>query len=101
MTEDLFPEEAFKLFDPVNVVPAALFLVSEDAPTNAIVGAGAGGYHSAWTVMNDAVWLPEGERTVEGFAANWDQISAFQNRTAPQRGSQQRANILKPLQNTT
>ncbi|KZY27629.1 3-oxoacyl-ACP reductase, partial [Erythrobacter sp. HI0037] len=39
MTEDLFPEEAFKLFDPVNVVPAALFLVSEDAPTNAIVGA--------------------------------------------------------------
>ena len=43
MTEDLFPEEAFKLFDPVNVVPAALFLVSEDAPTNMIVGAGAGG----------------------------------------------------------
>ena len=42
MTEDLFPEQAFELFDPVNVVPAALFLVSEDAPTNAIVGAGAG-----------------------------------------------------------
>jgi NAD(P)-dependent dehydrogenase (short-subunit alcohol dehydrogenase family) len=38
MTEDLFPEQAFELFDPVNVVPAALFLVSEDAPTNAIVG---------------------------------------------------------------
>jgi len=47
MTEDLFPEAAFKLFAPENVVPAALFLVSEDAPTNAIVGAGGGGYHSA------------------------------------------------------
>ena len=98
MTEDLFPEEAFKLFDPVNVVPAALFLVSEDAPTNAIVGAGAGGFHSSWTVMNDAVWLPEDERTVEGFAANWDKIGAFSNLTAPQSGSEQSGNILKAMQ---
>jgi NAD(P)-dependent dehydrogenase (short-subunit alcohol dehydrogenase family) len=101
MTEDLFPEEAFKLFDPVNVVPAALFLVSEDAPTNAIVGAGAGGYHSAWTVMNDAVWLPDGERTVEGFADNWAKISEFSNLTAPQSGSEQSANILKAMQKVT
>lgn len=98
MTEDLFPEEAFKLFDPVNVVPAALFLVSEDAPTNAIVGAGAGGYHSAWTVMNDAVWLPDGERTVEGFAARWDDISDFSNLIAPQSGSEQSGAILKAMQ---
>ncbi|HSM52719.1 MAG TPA: SDR family NAD(P)-dependent oxidoreductase [Erythrobacter sp.] len=98
MTEDLFPEAAFKLFDPVNVVPAALFLVSEDAPTNAIVGAGAGGFHSAWTVMNEAVWLKEEDRTVEGFAANWDKISSFTNLTAPQSGSEQSANILKAMQ---
>ncbi|TNE34670.1 MAG: SDR family NAD(P)-dependent oxidoreductase [Alphaproteobacteria bacterium] len=101
MTEDLFPEEAFKLFDPVNVVPAALFLVSEDAPTNAIVGAGAGGYHSAWTVMNDAVWLPDGGRTVEGFAANWDKISEFSNLVAPQSGSEQSGNILRAMQRVT
>lgn len=98
MTEDLFPEEAFKLFDPVNVVPAALFLVSEDAPTNAIVGAGAGGYHSAWVMMNDAVWLPEGERTVEGFAAHWDEISAQNNLHAPQSGAEQSGAILKAMQ---
>lgn len=98
MTQDLFPEQAFKLFDPVNVVPAALFLVSEDAPTNAIVGAGAGGYHSAWTVMNEAVWLPENERSVEGFAARWGDISAFSNLTAPQSGSEQSGNILTAMQ---
>lgn len=98
MTEDLFPEQAFKLFDPVNVVPAALFLVSEDAPTNAIVGAGAGGYHSAWTVMNDAVWLPEAERNVEGFAAHWDKISDFSNLKAPQSGSEQSGAILTAMQ---
>ncbi len=43
MTEDLFPEQAFKAFSPDKVVPAALFLVSEDAPTNQIVGAGRRG----------------------------------------------------------
>ncbi|MEP3051093.1 MAG: SDR family NAD(P)-dependent oxidoreductase [Erythrobacter sp.] len=101
MTEDLFPEEAFKLFAPENVVPAALFLVSEDSPTNAIVGAGAGGFHSAWTVMNDAVWLPDGERTVEGFAANWDKISDFSNLVAPQSGSEQSGAILKAMQKVT
>lgn len=101
MTEDLFPEEAFKLFAPENVVPAALFLVSEDSPTNAIVGAGAGGFHSAWVMMNDAVWLPDDERTVEGFAANWDKINAKSNLVAPQSGSEQSAAILKAMQEVT
>lgn len=101
MTQDIFPEEAFKLFDPVNVVPAALFLVSEDSPSNAIVGAGAGGFHSAWTVMNDAVWLPDGKRTVEGFAENWEKISDFSNLVAPQSGAQQSQNILAAMQKVT
>ncbi|MEE4537157.1 MAG: SDR family NAD(P)-dependent oxidoreductase [Erythrobacter sp.] len=101
MTEDLFPEEAFKLFAPENVVPAALFLVSEDAPTNAIVGAGAGGFHSSWVVMNDAVWLKDEDRTVEGFAARWDEISRFDNLQAPQSGSEQSGNILKAMQKVT
>lgn len=101
MTEDLFPEEAFKLFAPENVVPAALFLVSEGAPSNAIVGAGAGGFHSSWTVMNDAVWLKDEDRTVEGFAARWDEISKFDNLVAPQSGSEQSGNILKAMQKVT
>ncbi|MEP0190527.1 MAG: SDR family NAD(P)-dependent oxidoreductase [Erythrobacter sp.] len=101
MTEDLFPEEAFKLFSPENVVPAALYLVSEDAPTNAIVGAGAGGFHSSWVVMNDAVWLQDGERTVEGFADRWDDINSFTNLVAPQSGSEQSGAILKAMQAVT
>ena len=101
MTEDLFPEEAFKLFAPENVAPAAVFLVSEDAPSNAIVGAGAGGFHSAWVVMNEATWLPEDERTVEGFAANWDKINSQTNLNAPQSGSEQSAAILKAMQEVT
>ena len=98
MTEDILPEEAFKLFGPENVVPAALFLVSEDSPTNAIVGAGAGAYHSAWVSMNPGVFLDAGERTVEGFAANWSRISDRANDFVPQSGAEQSAAILTLIQ---
>ena len=98
MTEDIFPEEAFKLFGPENVAPAALFLVSDDAPSNAIVGAGAGAYHSAWVTMNQGVLLPPEERTVEGFAAHWDQISDRTGDFVPQSGAEQSQAILVQLQ---
>ncbi|WP_298284812.1 SDR family NAD(P)-dependent oxidoreductase [Novosphingobium sp.] len=98
MTEDIFPEEAFKLFNPESVVPAALFLVSEDAPTNAIVGAGAGGYHSAWVTMNKGVLLPPPEQTVEGFAANWDKISDRADDFVPRSGPEQAHVIISQLQ---
>ena len=98
MTEDILPEEAFKLFGPENVVPAALFLVSEDAPSNAIEGAGAGAYHSAWVTMNKGVVLPSAERTVEGFAAAWDRISDRTGDFVPASGSEQSQVIIGQLQ---
>ena len=75
MTADIFPEEAYKAFEPENVVPAALFLVSDGAPSNAIVGAGGGVYQSAFITMNGGVLLPEEARTVEGFAHAWPRIA--------------------------
>lgn len=98
MTEDIFPEEAFKMFAPENVVPAALFLVSEDSPSNAIVGAGGGAYHSAWVTMNKGLVLPREERTVEGFAAVWDKVSDRTGDFAPASGSEQTQVILSQLQ---
>src|SRR3546814_12326404 len=74
MTEYSFPAELFEKFTPENVVPAALYLVSEDAPTNMIVGAGAGAFHAAYVTMTPGIALPEGERTPEGVAAAWDKI---------------------------
>lgn len=98
MTEDILPEQAFKMFAPENVVPAALYLVSEESPTNAIVGAGAGAYHSAWLTMNEPVVLSEDKRTVEGFAEQWDRISSRENTTVPQSGMEQSAALMKVLQ---
>ena len=89
MTEDIFPEEAYKAFSPENVAPAALFLVSEDAPSNAIVGAGGGVCQSAFVTLNEGVLLGEGEKTVEGFAAAWDRISAQSGDAVIQNGMEQ------------
>ena len=98
MTEDIFPEEAFKAFSPESVVPAALFLVSDDAPTNAIVGAGAGVYQGAWVTMNSGVLLPEGGRTVEAFAGAWDEISDRTGDRVVQNGMEQSMHAMTMLQ---
>ncbi len=98
MTQDIFPEEAFKAFNPESVVPAALYLVSDEAPTNAIVGAGAGVYQSAWVMMNEGVLLPRAEQTVEAFAAAWDKISATGSAKPVQNGLEQSMHAMELLQ---
>jgi NAD(P)-dependent dehydrogenase (short-subunit alcohol dehydrogenase family) len=75
MTADILPEEAYKAFSPENVAPAALFLVSEDAPTNAIVGAGGGVFHSFCLTIGEGVLLPPAERTPEGVAEAFARIN--------------------------
>ena len=98
MTDDIFPPEMLAAFNPDNVVPAALFLVSEDAPTNAIVGAGGGVVQSAYVTLTPGVALPEGERTVEAVAAAWDRIIDRSGEIVPQSGAEQAMLILKTLQ---
>jgi NAD(P)-dependent dehydrogenase (short-subunit alcohol dehydrogenase family) len=98
MTEDIFPEEAFKAFAPENVAPAALYLVSDDAPTNAIVGAGAGVVHAAYVTMTQGVLLPADDRTPEAVERLWSQITDRTGEIVPQSGAEQSMVILKHLQ---
>ena len=98
MTEGLFPAEAFKAFAPENVVPAALYLVSEDAPSNAIVGAGAGVVQAAYVTLTPGVLLPEDDRTPEAVAAAWDRIIDRTGEIVPQSGNEQSMAILKHFQ---
>ena len=44
MTEGLIDDKAFALLTPETVTPAVLFLVSDEAPTRAILAAGAGAF---------------------------------------------------------
>ncbi|GAB5451391.1 MAG: SDR family NAD(P)-dependent oxidoreductase [Halioglobus sp.] len=89
MTEGLIPEEAFQLLTPETVTPAVLFLVSEDAPTRTILGAGAGSFAVARIVESAGKWLAPDEQTPEGIAAHWDDISSTAGETQPQMGAEQ------------
>lgn len=98
MTEDIFPEAAFALFKPEAVAPAALYLVSEDSPTNAIVGAGAGVFHATYVTMTKGVRLQGDELTPEGIAAHWEQITDRSGEIVPQSGGEQAQVIFGHLQ---
>jgi NAD(P)-dependent dehydrogenase (short-subunit alcohol dehydrogenase family) len=97
MTEDIFPEEAYKAFSVENVTPAALFLVSDEAPDGAILGAGGGVFQGGWLTMGDGVLLPESERTVEGLAAAWDRIAGQQPGRRVANGMEQSYRTLEML----
>ena len=98
MTEELFPTEAFRAFAPEKVVPAALYLVSEDAPSNAIVGAGAGVFQSSYVTLTQGQRLDGDDLTPEGVAAHWSQITDRTGEIVPQSGAEQTMLIAKVLQ---
>ena len=99
MTEDLgMPEAFFQALAPENVTPAAVYLVSEDAPTNMIVGAGAGVYQAAYITLTPGVALKPEDRTAEGIASNWDKIIDRTGETVPQSGAEQSMAIMAQLQ---
>ncbi|MBY8827728.1 SDR family NAD(P)-dependent oxidoreductase [Hephaestia mangrovi] len=98
MTADLFPEQAFEAFAPEKVAPAAVYLVSEDAPSNAIVGAGAGVFQSAYVTLTPGVALTGDACTPEGIADRWRQITDRTGEIVPQSGAEQSMLIMKVLQ---
>lgn len=96
MTEDIFPEAVFKAFAPENVVPAALFLVSGDAPTNMILGAGAGVVQAAYVTLTPGARLAE--PTPESVAAQWAEIIDRKGEIVPNSGAEQTMSIMSRLQ---
>lgn len=94
MTEGLIPEKAFALLTPETVTPAVLFLVSEDAPTRTILGAGAGSFAVAKIVETDGMWLKPEDQTPEGIAANWEGISSVDGEKVLNAGFEQTFKML-------
>jgi NAD(P)-dependent dehydrogenase (short-subunit alcohol dehydrogenase family) len=96
MTEDVFPAELLAMFRPELVAPAALFLVSEDAPTGTILGAGAGVVQAAHITLTRGVKLDE--PTPEAVAANFAAIIDREGEIVPQSGAEQAMTIMQRLQ---
>jgi hypothetical protein len=96
MTENLgFPEELFKRLKPEAVTPAVLYLASQDAPTGAIVEAGAGYYSTVQVVEGKGVKLGD-DVTLEDFADNWEKISDMSEATPFNNGAEVAMKIFTP-----
>ena len=75
MTEGLLSPVAAELMTPESVTPGVLFLVSEDAPSRVILGAGAGVFAVTHIGETPGLYLDESERTPETIAARFAEIS--------------------------
>jgi len=75
MTEELLPAEAAELLAPDTITPGLLYLVSEDAPSRVILGAGAGSFAQTRIYETQGVTLMDGDNTPEEVAAQFAQIS--------------------------
>ena len=74
MTESLIPEAVHSKLAPESVTPAALFLVSEEAPNGIIMQAEGGRFSVASIVENTGAQLGV-DATPEDIASNYDMIS--------------------------
>ncbi len=91
MTEHLLPEAVLKLFGPETVTPGLIALVADDAPTRAILCAGAGGFEQAYVTLTPGIHIGHPQDAAERIAAQWPSIGDRAGEVVPQSGSAQGA----------
>ncbi len=89
MTEDLMPPELLAKLGPETVAPAALYLVSENAPSNVILNAGGGGFERTYVTMTRGIHVAADELSPEMVAARFTEISDRAGEVVPETGSAQ------------
>jgi len=75
MTEGLMPEALLAQLRPEAVSPAVVYLSSENAPTRAIVCAGAGSFERAYITITPGIFIGFGNDAADHVAAKFDAIS--------------------------
>ena len=86
MMEGLLPPEQLALLRPDLVSPAVLALVSEAAPTRAILCAGAGGFEVANITMTEGVHIPGDSPSAETLLERWAELTDRQGEIIPEQG---------------
>ena len=86
MMEGILPEEQLAALDPALVSPALLPLVVDDAPTRAIVCAGAGHFARAFVTLTEGCYLGAGEDAGERLVAEWNAVSDQAGQVVPGYG---------------
>ena len=94
MTENILPPQIAERLKPEYVTPGVVFLVSEEAPTGAILTAGAGTFALAQMCETEGVYLGEGGLSVEEVRDNWARITDPAGQRAYENGSLQTQKFL-------
>ena len=89
MTAGLMPEAVLKQLEPASVTPGLLALVAEDAPTRAILCAGAGAFERAHVTLTQGIHVGMGADAAEQVAGRWEEISDRDGETVPESGTAQ------------
>ncbi len=92
MTEGLLPPAVLERLQPGAVTPGLLHLVGDDAPTRAILCAGAGTFARAYITMTGGLHVGSGPDAAERVADAWDRISDRSGDSVPDDGSAQGRN---------
>lgn len=88
MTEDLGAALPLEALGPELVTPGLLYLVSQDAPTRCILGAGAGGFERAYVTLTQGIRVV-GEDAPEQIAARFAEIGDRNGEIVPEMGAAQ------------
>jgi NAD(P)-dependent dehydrogenase (short-subunit alcohol dehydrogenase family) len=74
MTEELLPPQALDLMKPESITPAVEYMLSENAPTRTIMGAGAGSFAVIKILESEGINLPASDWTPDAVAAHFKEI---------------------------
>ena len=83
MITDVLPFHRAAEMSPEAVVPAAVYLVSEDAPNRVMLAAGGGGFERAYVTLTRGVRFDSGALSAEGLAAEFEAISRREEEIVP------------------
>jgi len=86
MTEGVLSEASLAALDPALVSPGLLPLVGEDAPTRAILCAGAGHFATANITLTDGIQIGGGADAGEQLAMRWDEAAGRAGEIVPAYG---------------
>jgi NAD(P)-dependent dehydrogenase (short-subunit alcohol dehydrogenase family) len=95
MMEGILPPEQLAMLRPELVSPAVLALVSENAPTRAILCAGAGGFEIANITLTEGIHIPGDSPSAETLLERWTEVADRTGEAVPNQGFVQSERELK------
>jgi len=86
MTHGVLSDDSLKLLDPALVSPALLALTREDAPTRAILCAGAGHFAASNVTLTQGRYIGAGADAGEQLISHWEEVTDRTDEIVPAYG---------------